>query len=62
MKAAWFFLIALAIMAVCLGLGGGLLLPALGVQGETARIVSAGIGGAIIGLFYILMFKRPSGA
>ena len=34
MKIAWFFLIALAIMAVCLGLGGGWLLPALGVEGR----------------------------
>lgn len=62
MKVARFFLIALAIMAVCIGLGGGLLLPALGVEGELARMIPAGIGGAIIGLFYIQMFKRPSGA
>lgn len=62
MKIAWFFLIALAVMAICLGLGGGLLLPALGVEGEAARIIPAGVGGAIIGLFYIRMFRRPTGA
>jgi hypothetical protein len=61
-KIVWFFLIALAIMAVCLGLGGGLLLPALGVEGQMARIIPAGIGGAIIGLVYLRMFRRPTGA
>jgi hypothetical protein len=62
MKIPWFFLIALAVMAVCIGLGGGLLLPALGVERGIAGTIAAGFGGAIIGVFYILMFKRPSGA
>jgi hypothetical protein len=61
-KIPWFFLIALAVMAVCIGLGGGLLLPALGVERGIAGTISAGFGGAIIGVFYILMFKRPNGA
>jgi hypothetical protein len=62
LKIAWFLLVALAIMALCLGLGGGLLLPALGVEGELARMIPAGVGGACIGLLYILMFRRPTGA
>jgi hypothetical protein len=61
-KFAQFFVIALAIMAVSLGLVGGLLLPALGVAGEAVRLIPAGLGGAFIGLLYILMFKRPEGA
>jgi hypothetical protein len=61
-KIAWFFLIALAVMAVCLGLGGGLLLPALGVEGQMARIIPGGIAGAIIAVVFLKMFKRPSGA
>lgn len=62
MKIAWFFLIALAIMALCLGLGGGWLLPALGVEGVAARVIPAGLAGAIIAIVYLQMFKRPSGA
>jgi hypothetical protein len=61
-KSAWFFLVALAVMAVCIGLGGGLLLPALGVARGTAGTIAAGLGGAIIGIFYILMSRRPTGA
>ena len=62
MKIAWFLLVALAIMALCLGLGGGLLLPALGVERGTAGTIAAGLGGAIVGIFYILTFRRPTGA
>ena len=62
MKIAWFFLIALAVMALTIGLGGGLLLPALGVERGTDGTIAAGLGGAIIGVFYILMFRRPTGA
>jgi hypothetical protein len=61
-KIAWFLLVALAIMAVCIGLGGGLLLPALGVVRGTAGTVAAGVGGAIVGVLYILTFRRPTGA
>jgi hypothetical protein len=61
-KIAWFLLIALAIMAVGLGLGGGLLLPALGVEGVAARVIPGGIAGAIIAIVYFQMFKRPNGA
>jgi hypothetical protein len=57
-RTAWFLLIALAIMAVCLGLGGGLLLPALGVEGVAARAIPAGLAGAIIAVVYFQMFKR----
>jgi hypothetical protein len=60
-KSAWFFLVALAVMALCIGLGGGLLLPALGVERALAGTISAGFGGAIIGLLFIL-FRRPTGA
>ncbi|MEA3014780.1 MAG: hypothetical protein QOD42_3325 [Sphingomonadales bacterium] len=58
----WFFLVALAIMALFLGLGGGWLLPALGVEGVAARVVSGGLAGMIIAIVYLQMFKRPSGA
>jgi hypothetical protein len=61
-KIAWFLLIALAIMALCLGLGGGWLLPAMGVEGALARALPAGIAGAIIAVVYLQMFKRPNGA
>lgn len=62
MKFAWFGLVALAIMALCLGLGGGWLLPALGVEGALARALPAGVAGAIIAIVYLQMFKRPNGA
>ena len=62
MKIGWFLLVALAIMAVCIGLGGGLLLPALGVERALAGTLSAGLGGAIVGVLFILMFRRPTGA
>ena len=62
MRIAWFLLVALAIMALCLGLLGGLLLPALGVEGALARMIPAGVGGGFIGLLYVLMFRRPEGA
>lgn len=62
MRIAWFLLVALAIMAVFLGLGGGLLLPALGVEGTVARLLPAGLAGALIAVVYLQMFKRPDGA
>jgi len=62
MKIAWFLLVALALMAVFLGLGGGLLLPALGVEGTLARAIPAGIAGALIAILFFRMFKRPEGA
>lgn len=64
MNANWlkFLLIALVVMAACLGGLGGWLLPRLGLEGALARGVAAGLGGAIIGLLYIRMIKRPGGA
>jgi hypothetical protein len=62
MKIGWFFLIALAVMALCLGLGGGWLLPALGVEGVMARVIPGALAGMIIAVVYLRMFKRPSGA
>jgi len=64
MNANWikFLLIALVIMAICLGGLGGWLLPRLGIEGAFARGLAAGLGGAAIAILYIKMIKKPGDA
>lgn len=61
-KMTQFLLIALVLMAVCLGLGGGWLLPQLGFEPPLTQVMPAALGGALIALIYFRMFKRPDGA
>ena len=50
------FLIAAAIvMALCLGVLGGWLLPRMGVDPSTARIASSAVGGVLIVLLMARM-------
>jgi len=56
-----FLIIAVIVAVVCLGLGGAWLLPMLGVEGLPARMISAGVAGAIIAVIYMRMRGR-SGA
>jgi hypothetical protein len=57
-----FLLIALVVMAACLGGLGGWLFPRLGFEGPLSRAVAAGVGGAIIGLLYVRIIKGPGRA
>ena len=62
MKLLPFLLLAVVVMALFLGVGGGWLLPMLGVEGALARAIPAAIGGALIAILYVRMVKRPDGA
>ena len=62
MKMVTFLLVAIVVMALALGLGGGWLMPMLGVEGALARAIPAGLAGAIIAVLYVKMVKRPDSA
>ena len=62
MKMVTFLLVAIVVMVLALGLGGGWLMPMLGVEGALARAIPAGLAGAIIAVLYVKMVKRPDSA
>ena len=62
MKMISFLLVAAVVMALALGVGGGWLMPMLGIEGALARAIPAAIAGAIIAVVYVKMVKRPDGA
>lgn len=62
MKLIPFLLAACVIMAFFLGVGGGWLMPTLGVEGPLAQAIPAAIGGALIAVLYVRMVKKPGDA
>ncbi len=61
-KMIQFLLIAVVVMALCLGVGGGWLLPRFGIEGMLAQAIPGAIGGAIVALLYQRMIMRSDGA
>lgn len=61
MKLVVFLIIAALIMVLFLAVGGGWLMPMLGIEGPLARAIPAGIAGALIAILYVRMVKKPDG-
>ena len=59
---AWvkFLVIAVVVMALCLGGLGGWLLPRVGLDASMARMLSAALGGVVVAILYQRM--RPDQA
>jgi len=54
---AWvkFLIVAVIVMAICLGGLGGWLLPRLHLDPSTARFIGGAVGGMIVALLYVRM-------
>jgi hypothetical protein len=62
MKWGLFLLLAVISVVLFLGVGGGWLLPRLGVDAAAARIIGAALAGVAIAILYFRMIRGTAGA